>query len=228
VTCSLETFAGDSTHLYRLAYAPNAWQFPDWSHAREGGTFGNRWDDPQAIYRVLYASAQRVGTFLETLARYRPDPMVAAALDEISGDDEPLPGPGFLPRRWIADRVLGEADSGGTFARVSSAHSLDYLRVAMAGSLVRHGIDDLDAATIRQRSPRSFTQEISRLIYECTEDDRRSYDGVYYESRLGDEIQNFALFEPAALTVGESVPLDESDPDLQGVLLRFGITLYDE
>jgi hypothetical protein len=134
VTCSLDSYTGAPAHLYRLAHAPNAWEFPDWAFAREGGTFGNRWDDPQSLYRVLYASAQRVGTFLETLARFRPDAQVAAGLDEIRGDEEALPGPGFLPRRWIADRVLGEADSMGTYALVGTARSLEYLRIARAGT----------------------------------------------------------------------------------------------
>jgi hypothetical protein len=37
----------------------------------EDGTFGNRYDDPRGEYRVLYATSQRVGAFIETLARYR-------------------------------------------------------------------------------------------------------------------------------------------------------------
>ncbi len=46
-----------------------------WSYAAAiDGTFGNRYDDPDASYRVLYASSQRIGAFLETLARFRPGP----------------------------------------------------------------------------------------------------------------------------------------------------------
>ena len=92
--------------LYRLGRHPDPWAWPDWAYAGPDGTFGNRYDDPEASYRVLYASSQRVGTFLETLARFRPDLEVLAELEEI---DE-------LPRRrssyiatipWSAMRCCG-------------------------------------------------------------------------------------------------------------------------
>lgn len=58
--------------LYRLGRRPDPWAWPDWSYAGPDGTFGNRYDDPEASYRVLYASSERIGVFLETLARFRP------------------------------------------------------------------------------------------------------------------------------------------------------------
>jgi hypothetical protein len=73
--------------LHRVGRAPDAWAWAPWSYAGEDGTFGNRFDDPAGEYRVLYASSQRVGTFLEALARYRPDPALVAALDEIDDGD---------------------------------------------------------------------------------------------------------------------------------------------
>src|SRR5437667_12644959 len=104
--------------LYRLGRYPDPWAWPDWSYAAPDGTFGNRYDDPQASYRVLYASSERVGAFLETLARFRPDLEVLAELDQI-------------------------------------------LRMALAASAIRHGLDEIDAATIRLRAPRAFTQPVS-------------------------------------------------------------------
>lgn len=62
---------------------PDAWAWPDWAYASNDGTFGNRWDEPLGSYRVLYACSQRVGAFVETLARFRPDLEVVAALAEI-------------------------------------------------------------------------------------------------------------------------------------------------
>ena len=41
------------------------------SLAGPDGTFGNRFDDPEGIYRVLYASSQRLGCYLEALAQFR-------------------------------------------------------------------------------------------------------------------------------------------------------------
>ncbi|MQA00994.1 MAG: RES domain-containing protein [Dehalococcoidia bacterium] len=55
-----------------MAPAPDPWTWPDWSQAIRDGTFGNRWDDPDGAYRVLYASSSRFGALLETLARFPP------------------------------------------------------------------------------------------------------------------------------------------------------------
>lgn len=60
--------------------------------------------DPAGEYRVLYASSQRVGTFLETLARYRTDPAIVAAYEEIASEQEdleqyPTIAPGVVPPR---------------------------------------------------------------------------------------------------------------------------------
>ena len=59
--------------VFRLGRRPDAWQPPDWFLAQSDGTFGNRFDDPDGYYRVLYASSQRLACFIETLARFRPE-----------------------------------------------------------------------------------------------------------------------------------------------------------
>lgn len=87
--------------LHRVARTPDPWGWPDWSYAGPDGTFGNRYDDPAASYRVLHASSQRVGAFVETLARFRPDLEVLAEFEQIEGEDEPPPG---VPRTWLETR----------------------------------------------------------------------------------------------------------------------------
>jgi hypothetical protein len=54
-------------------------------YAGPDGTFGNRYDDPEASYRVLYASSHRVGAFVETLARFRPELEALAELEQDRG-----------------------------------------------------------------------------------------------------------------------------------------------
>ena len=66
--------------IYRLGRKPDPWSPPDWASAGPDGTFGNRFDDPDATYRVLYASSQRFGCFVETLARFRVDPKLHRGL----------------------------------------------------------------------------------------------------------------------------------------------------
>jgi hypothetical protein len=77
--------------LFRLGRAPDPWQPPDWSNATSDGTFGNRFDDPKGYYRVLYAASQELSCFVETLARFRPDPMLLAELEEIDGENDFFP-----------------------------------------------------------------------------------------------------------------------------------------
>jgi hypothetical protein len=140
--------------LYRLGRQPDPWAWPDWSYAAPDGTFGNRYDDPEGSYRVLYACSQRVGAFLETLARFRPDLEVFAELDRIEGGDEPSP---IVPRTWLDGRLIGEATVEGHFVDVGDTTSLATLRTALAAAAIHHGLDEIDAATIRLRAPRAFT-----------------------------------------------------------------------
>ena len=227
MSCDLEVARPDGP-LFRLGRLPDAWAWPDWASAGEDGTFGNRFDDPVGEYRVLYASTQRLGAFLETLARFRPDPAIAA--EQISGDprdQEFGTGPaGAVPARWLEGRVLGVARCDATFADVGHGRSLASLRVALAASVVRHGLDDLDAAAIRLRAPRRFTQEISRHVYTCTTaDGSRAFQSIHYLSRLGDDIGNWAICEPALIDALDSEDLRRDDPDLTQALELFGLLL---
>src|SRR5271157_2833424 len=89
--------------IYRVGRQPDAWRPPDWSRASADGTFGNRFDDPESYYRVLYASSQEVSCFIETLARYRPDLTLLAELEAIEGDNDFFPL-GTVPAEWCANR----------------------------------------------------------------------------------------------------------------------------
>jgi len=58
--------------VHRIGRGSDPWQYPDWSRANPDRTFGNRFDDPDGEYRVLYAASRRLGCFLETLADTGP------------------------------------------------------------------------------------------------------------------------------------------------------------
>jgi len=205
--------------LHRVAREPDPWAWPDWSYAGPDGTFGNRCDDPAASYRVLYASSQRVGAFVETLARFRPDLEVLAELEQIEGDDEPVAG---VPRSWLATRVVGATTVQGRFVDAGDARSLATLRTALAASAIHFGLDEIDAATIRLKAPRAFTQTVSRFVYEHR-DEQGSFAGIRYSSRLGDQFVNWAIFEPAPDAASPFVstssdPVEADDPDIHAAL----------
>jgi hypothetical protein len=213
--------------IYRVARGPDPWAWPDWTYAHEDGTFGSRFDDPRGEYRVLYASSQREGAFAETLARFRLDLHVATEQQAIDGDPEdagypePLAG-GVVPIEWTATRLLGAARHAGGFVDLGHSDSLAHLREALAERVLHHGLDDLDAGDIRRRAPRRLTQEISREAFEHGRDEQGvAVAGVRYLSRLGDEIVNWAMFEPNEPSDARSEPIDRDDAALQAVLERF-------
>jgi hypothetical protein len=118
---------------------------------------------------VLYASSQRLGPFLETLARFRRDLAIDAeyALIEPDERDDAFPtlDGGLIPTDWREKRYIGTASHGGRFVDIGRSESLAHLRSALAARLLHYGLDDLDAGAIR-RAPRPFTQELSRYVFE--------------------------------------------------------------
>jgi hypothetical protein len=218
------------TPIHRIALKPDAWAWPDWAYAGEDGTFGSRYDDPHGEYRVLYASSPRLGAFLETLARYRPDPGLIAAYAEIAGDerDEAFPtiAPGLVPAEWLEHRCIGRAGHAGSFADVGHSDSLAHLRVALAERVLHHRLGDLDGSELRRRVPRAFTQEISRYVFETAHEHHETpLCGICYLSRLGDELENWAIFEPSQPDDSTSLALERTDPDLQRALEKFDLML---
>src|SRR5688572_15752402 len=82
--------------IYRLARRTSDWFAPpDWSYAKEDGTFDNRFDDPSAArgvpsaerFRAIYAATERKAAFGETIAHFRPSLTLLAKLAAIEDDD---------------------------------------------------------------------------------------------------------------------------------------------
>lgn len=215
------------TKVYRLGRRPDPWAWPDWAYAEADGTFGNRYDDPQGIYRVLYTSTQRAGTFVECLANYRADIHVIAELAAIigdEGDDEP-PAPGTVPAEWVDQRCVGRAELTGNYADVGHHQSLAELRVELAAQAVHHGLHDLDAATIRLTAPRALTQAISRYVFRQTINGHRRWNGLTYLSKHGDDLRNWAIFEPADPDIIDITNFTTQDPDLNAALALHNLQL---
>ena len=93
---------------------------------------------------------------------------------------------------------MGTAEIVGNFADIGAAASLAVLRSRLANRGVHYELSDIDAAAIRLTAPRGFTQEVSRFVYECRDEDGGSLDGIHYLSRLDDATSNWAIFEPAS------------------------------
>ena len=213
--------------LYRVGRAPNAWAWPDWAFAGEDGTFGNRYDDPDGEYRVLYASSQRVGAYVEVLARYRTDPALVAEYAEIDDDAQhPTIPPGIVPAGWPDHRHVGAARHRGAFADVGHSDSLAHLRTVLAARVVHYGLDDLDGSALRRKAPRRLTQEISRYVFASGVDaESNSLAGIRYLSRLGDELENWAIFEGTEPAEQTSEAITRDDEDLHTALAKLDLKL---
>lgn len=198
--------------IYRLARRPDPWAPLDWAWAEADGTFGNRYDDPESRYRVLYASSQRLGCFLETLARFRPDPTLLSELNQIAGENDFFPL-GRVPAQWFAERLLGVAGFWGNYADVCATEWISRLRIKFGPRLLAEfGITDVDQSILQASSPRKLTQFVSRFIYNA------GFDGIRYPSKHGHDIENWALFEPFKIEVKRSNPIALDDPDLNSAL----------
>jgi hypothetical protein len=218
-------------NLHRVGRGADAWAWPPWAYAGEDHTFGNRFDDPAGEYRVLYASSPRLGAFLETLVRYRTDPAIVAEYEEIAiepEDDDRYPtiAPGLVPAGWCSSRTIGTARHDGPFADIGHSGSLAELRAALASRLVHYDLDDLDGGDLRRRAPRAFTQEISRYVFErgVSEEGERLL-GIRYLSRLGDDIENWAIFEGTDPYNKVSEEITRDDPDLVEALRTLDLVM---
>jgi RES domain len=204
--------------LHRIGRWPDPWQPPDWAHAHLDGTFGNRFDDPQAYYRVIYTSSQRLGCFLETLARFRPDLTLLAEFAEIEGDDDFTPL-ATIPASWLIARLIGTAQADGQYADIYAPEWIALLRRELASTVISLGLSELDASTLQAGRPRQLTQEASLVVF------RHGLDGIFYRSRYGHSIENWAIFEPFPLSNMSATAIVAEDPDLQTALRLHGLTM---
>jgi hypothetical protein len=188
--------------LFRAGRRPDVWRWTEWEFVG-----GERWDDPQAAYRVLYTSLSRLGGFLEVLAPLRPDPVLQSGLRAVRSNDRGAPRTtaGRVPARWRHDRLVGRgvpAEVEGVLVVIGAADSIAMLRRRMGRVARRFGLTDIDAAALRLTAPRGFTQEVSRFVFDRVAEDGARYGGILYLSRHGDDVVNCAIFER-----GEAFPV---------------------
>ncbi len=207
-----------SGEIFRIGRKPDPWQPPDWSRANLDGTFGNRFDDPAGYYRVLYAASQRVSCFVETLARFRPDLTLLAELREIEGEDDFFPV-GEVPQDWCDERLIGTATAIGDYADIYASEWIAHLRRKLADECLRLGLRDLDAGVLQRAEPRRISQLASRVAYEL------DYPGIYYRSRYGHDLENWAIFEPFQIRPTNSQAIASDDASLLEALEFLGIKL---
>jgi hypothetical protein len=205
--------------IYRIAWGTEPWGYPDWKRAGTDSssgahTFGNRFDDPNAEYRVLYAASQLVCCYVEVLARYRPDYALLEQLQAMDGVND-YQQIGVIPDEWFENRFIGTAEVQGNYADLYSPEWVAHLRSRLQPLCVGLGLHDFDISVLMQAEKRIVTQRASSIVY-----DLGAFAGIYYASRHGLGLENWALFEFKA-TIQPLVPVQrvaKNDPSLQQAL----------
>jgi len=211
--------------VWRVGFRPEPWAWPAWQYATHG-RFPGRWDDADGNFRTIYAGSQLLSCLLEVLASFRPDPDLAAQLTDIIDNDpagaHPTRTAGAVPRSWLQPRIAASAQLTGTYAAVTTAESLAFLRPVFLHRAHQLGLDDLDAATLKDARPRTLTQEVASYIYETTD-----MDGVEFHSRHGDDHTLWAIFErPGDPDISPHLhgpALHDLTPDLPEIMEAFRI-----
>ena len=204
-----------SEPLYRIGRYPDPLAWPDRRYVG-----GERFDDPSGSFRVLYAAEQRVACFVETLAHFRPDLQLLAAMGRVRGSDEVVPT-GEVPPDWCAIRGIARFALGQDqeLLDLRAPETMQHLRGALAGELVRAGLDDFDVSDTRGRN-RQVTRLVARWAYE------QGFRGIAYRSRFGDAFDCWAVFEGAAIRpIQPHEPITADDPDLQAAMRLLGLTM---
>lgn len=232
----------DPGTVWRVGFAPDPWAWTPWVYATDAGLFDGRWDDQHGEFRTLYTSATLLGCFLELLAKMRPDNVVQDALDQIDDPDnlaadDQEPPPGSIGYDWLEGREFGSAMQFGRYCFIT--HSRTVAAIDKVGLFAEHGIAsrDVDVAILKKADDRELTRSIARWVYDLRGDDRAALvDGIEFQSRLGDEIRMWAIFERSPdeagdhsglITPGPHKAVAPDTPELVEAFDRLGLSWYD-
>jgi len=180
--------------VWRVGFRPEPWAWSGWEWATDG-RFPGRWDDLHGNFRTIYAGSSLLACLLEVLAHFRKDARLSMELDEIVEDDEgkvlhPTIAPGQVPREWLEVRAAASAELSGRYCEVTASGSVAALYPHFIGLALTLGLDDFDAAGLKDARPRRLTQAVAAWLYEMTD-----FDGITFASRQGDDLQLWAIFE---------------------------------
>jgi hypothetical protein len=129
-------------------------------------------------------------------------------LAAIEGEEDYFPL-AEVPVEWLRKRILGTATAGGEYADICSSEWISRLRKSLATHLSRFGVEDIDASVLQKTAPRTLTQFVSRIVFYA------GFSGIYYLSKYGHDVENWALFEPFQINVRNPEVVSPEDRDLQ-------------
>lgn len=182
------------SRVFRVGFRPEPWAWPSWEWSTNG-RFSGRLDDPKGNVRTIYAGSTLRACLLEVLAPFRKDQHLAAEMDEIEENSEDhviylTVSPVEVLRAWLETRSVTSARLEGKFFEVTDSMSVAFLQPQFIGSALQLGLEDFDAAVLKDSRARPLTQAVALWIFESTD-----LDGISFISRHGDDLKLSAIFE---------------------------------
>lgn len=188
---------------------------------------GNRFDSARGDFRVVYFGTNLTTCYGETLARFRPDPVIVKVLEE--DDEDHFMRPGEIPADWRIRRVAVRARPVASptfpdeprFLDVEALETREALRKELGSILAYYGYDDLDVSVVRG-SDRRITRWISSFAHEVDP----AIAGIRYLSRLSSDWECWAVFDNVDLEQLETQPILRTDAELTNVAKTYGLTIF--
>lgn len=184
---------------------------------------GGRFDDPRREFRVLYATEQRRGAFVETLVSFVPDLELVARAQELHPTDRgaAMPALGQVPSEYFQKRLCRiRLDPGQQWLDLRFPETHQWLRTSLATALVAQGIGGEFAWGELVGARREITQAVSRLSYES------GHQGMVFPSSHDPALNCWVVFEGASYrSVGRTGLLRRSDTDVRAVARLLGLAI---
>jgi hypothetical protein len=227
--------AAPSAGVYRVARGANPFVFRRSTRIplNDGAVEdGNRWDDPDGLFKTLYCASSPEAAFGETIARYREAP---GLLDRISAflTSEPDPAydfeliPGSVPDDYFQSRYIGHisVDQDARFVDLDHPHTHTASRPALKRLLTRFEVSKIDRGTFLNPD-RRITQTIAQHYWQLSlRPDHQNWRGLRYVSRLAHDWECWAVWQPSPLrqlTANVKV-VTRNNPALISAAERLGI-----
>jgi RES domain len=185
---------------------------------RQEGPGRNRFDDPHGSFLMRYAAENLRGCFVETMARFRPNPAadaLLAAVEFVDADSDPAVPTVLAVGDWLDEQRVGQVTLVTPQPLLVDIEAADLLVELDTHPLVREAIENsplregpapvhLDAGLIRLGGDvgRPITRVVSRALYEL----HPEVDGIAYWSRIDSSERCWAIYG--------HVPVDVSITDL--------------
>ncbi len=186
---------------------------------------GNRFDSPDGRYGVLYFGASLRVCFGEILARKRPDPSLAALVeDELRGHN--FMEVGSVARDWRDRRsaVKVQLPDDVSYLDVDHPDTHQFLRRELALGLAALGCDDLNIGIVRGNDRR-----VTRLISEWTWSQTAGgaiYGGIRYASKINSDWECWAVFHDIEVPVIDTKPITLDMPELVETANYYGLRIH--